>query len=248
MFFLSKPYLIHNNVVNIVYISSSDEFLCTGLVNRIKIVDRIKKHHNCEKHVISHYKALHESRVVILCESVTLNAVCILDLIISFSSFNSNIKILVISKNSEALFTQLIKNWRGIWHVNMRESLNTFDDILIKIFYTPKHYFPNFKDLVTARQWTVLAFLSQGLSLRKISEFMGISVKTTSIHKNAAFRRIGLNNITHKALLVNAIGNQYRTDHVPLDKLYPHDEGCSKTSGLMPPRLQVGFEAKGSLT
>lgn len=122
---------------------------------------------------------------------------------------NYNKAIIVVGNSANVLFKRMEDKWPGVWYLNKKMSMHLFEKSIAEILNFKIINSYSVKSMVSKRQWQVLILLSQGFNMSKISNIMGISEKTTSLHKISGMNRLGFSRKLHHALVINAIRNQY---------------------------------------
>lgn len=207
--YLSKLRKFYNIDINNILMFSPCNYLSIGISKCLEKGEGIKMKviRNLSKKPIEAW--MEEYNIVILNECLECNAGTIIDIITKVRKHNNRLKIMVISERSEILFSRLAEIWNGIWHLNNKWSLETFENTLTDMLKCDEVNGPELKYIFTSRQWQTLSMLSRGYKLTEVASEMEISAKTTSLHKKLALERVGASSRIHQAWVVKAIGENY---------------------------------------
>lgn len=94
------------------------------------------------------------------------------------------------------------KNFRCISDVVTPSELK---EKVVNEINNTKCQMPFVQSLLTSQQWKTIRLLSKGLNVSCAASNLCISVKTASLHKNKAMKRLGIDNKLHEAWFLNAI-------------------------------------------
>lgn len=171
-----------------VHIISNDLYMATGLRQLMK--DKLKCVINCRPYYLENKSYVASNRIVFLdftTESETVAQLSLLD--------KTNSKVIIMGRNAD---DEILSHYLGCHYIPKNCSIEDFNSRFDSIMHTNTL---RIKNVLSARETSVLKELLQGKSGTTVAKKLDISQKTISGHKTNALHKLRLKNINQATFL-----------------------------------------------